>query len=217
MLIRRQRKSIGIRITEARVELVAHPAISQEQLREVLFKRQDWISRHVLKQRESLPSEGIPEQVSILGRPLPLRWREGAKPSAKLEDDSLVLSGLDSHDGPAGKALIGRVLVKEARLYLRERLFELAGEAGLSPSACLLSSARTRWGSCTSKGVIRLNWRLIQAPAAIVDYVIAHELAHLTHMNHSAAFWSETARIYPAWRAARQWLKTHGSSLFTFG
>ena len=84
------------------------------------------------------------------------------------------------------------------------------------PSGLQLSSARTRWGSCTAAGVIRLNWRLLQAPPAVLDYVMAHELAHLEHMNHSPAFWAETARLYPDWQTARRWLKQHGAELFHF-
>lgn len=85
------------------------------------------------------------------------------------------------------------------------------------PASLSLSSARTRWGSCSASGAIRLNWRLVQAPPHILDYVLAHELAHLVHMNHSAAFWSETERLFPHWRTARQWLKQHGDTLFAFG
>ncbi|WP_280954948.1 M48 family metallopeptidase [Paludibacterium denitrificans] len=97
------------------------------------------------------------------------------------------------------------------------KLAELAQRCTRAPASLALSSARTRWGSCTSAGVIRLNWRLVQAPPDILDYVVAHELAHLVHMNHSAAFWSETARLFPDWQRARLWLKQHGSTLFRFG
>jgi len=80
-----------------------------------------------------------------------------------------------------------------------------------------ISSTSGGWGSCSSQGVVRLNWRLVQAPPAILDYVIAHELAHLLHMNHSKAFWAEVERLYPGWQGARQWLKQHGDSLFRHG
>lgn len=78
------------------------------------------------------------------------------------------------------------------------------------PSQLKLSNARTRWGSCTREGVIRLNWRLVQASAAEIDYVLAHELAHLRHMNHSASFWQELMRIYPDYRRPHNLLRTHG-------
>lgn len=78
------------------------------------------------------------------------------------------------------------------------------------PSNLLLSNARTRWGSCTRDGVVRLNWRLIQAPASQIDYVLAHELAHLVHLDHSPAFWREVARLYPDFARARASLREHG-------
>ena len=78
------------------------------------------------------------------------------------------------------------------------------------PTQLLLTNARTRWGSCTRQGVIRLNWRLLQADAQQIDYVLAHELAHLAHLNHSAAFWREVARLYPDFAAARQALHENG-------
>ncbi|MDR1462599.1 MAG: M48 family metallopeptidase, partial [Azoarcus sp.] len=70
-----------------------------------------------------------------------------------------------------------------------------------------LSSARTRWGSCSLKTGIRLNWRLIHFDSSIIDYVIVHELAHLTEMNHSARFWAIVARYFPDYRGARDTLK----------
>lgn len=73
-----------------------------------------------------------------------------------------------------------------------------------------LSRAKTRWGSCNSKGVIHLNWRLIQLPIELIDYVVAHELSHLIEMNHSPAFWAQVERIYPNFRAARTRLKEYG-------
>ena len=76
-----------------------------------------------------------------------------------------------------------------------------------------LSSARTRWGSCSQASGIRFNWRLIHLPTHLVDYVVAHELAHLVEMNHSPRFWAEVGRLYPDWRAARAELKLRGREI----
>jgi len=73
-----------------------------------------------------------------------------------------------------------------------------------------LSRAKTRWGSCNSQGVIHLNWRLIQIPLHLVDYVVAHELSHLLEMNHSPAFWQQVKNIYPGYLKARKELKQYG-------
>jgi len=73
--------------------------------------------------------------------------------------------------------------------------------------ALALSSARTRWGSCSAQGGIRLNWRLIHLPPAIVDYVVVHELAHLRHMNHGPRFWALVESVCPEYRALRAELR----------
>ena len=80
---------------------------------------------------------------------------------------------------------------------------ELAARAGLAAPRLFISSALARWGSCNSRRELRLAWRLVKAPVELIDYVICHELAHLRHMNHSAAFWSEVERQCPGHAALR--------------
>ncbi|TDY43422.1 hypothetical protein C7445_11170 [Alicyclobacillus sacchari] len=97
---------------------------------------------------------------------------------------------------------------------LPKRTWALATEHGLFPEIVRVREQRSRWGSCSTKRNIQLNWRLIQAPDRIVDYVIIHELAHLREMNHSQRFWSIVETIIPDWRQRRAWLKHHGNELF---
>ncbi|MEQ1668538.1 MAG: SprT family zinc-dependent metalloprotease [Sulfuriferula sp.] len=91
----------------------------------------------------------------------------------------------------------------------QQRLAVFAPRLDKQPVLCL-SNARTRWGSCTSTGVVRLHWRLVQASLAEIDYVLAHELAHLTHMNHSPQFWQRVADLYPGYQQPHQQLRQHG-------
>lgn len=77
----------------------------------------------------------------------------------------------------------------------------------------LVRNQRTRWGSCSRRGTISLNWRLVQAPTLVRDYLIAHELAHLREMNHSRRFWRVVHEMFPEWREAEAWLKQHGRDL----
>ena len=86
--------------------------------------------------------------------------------------------------------------------HFSERAAVFAQRLGRAPRSVSLTNARMRWGSCSSDGSVRFNWRLIKAAPGEVDYVIAHELAHLCHMDHSKAFWETVARIYPDYR---QW------------
>lgn len=80
-----------------------------------------------------------------------------------------------------------------------------------------IRDARTRWGSCSSDGVLNFTWRLIMAPAFVLDYVAAHECAHLLHMNHGPAFWREVTRLGVEARQAENWLSENGTKLFTYG
>ena len=84
---------------------------------------------------------------------------------------------------------------------------------GRTPGKLTLRDTRSRWGACTPSGDLMFSWRLIMAPARILDYVAAHEVAHLAQMNHSAAFWAEVTKLYPTHPEARRWLKAQGASL----
>ena len=105
---------------------------------------------------------------------------------------------------------IERRLRALATQELPARTLELAALHGFQVRSIQVRDQRSRWGSCSARKVISLNWRLVQFPPEIADYVILHELAHLRHLNHSAAFWAEVARLYPDHEAAEKWLKTHG-------
>jgi predicted metal-dependent hydrolase len=96
------------------------------------------------------------------------------------------------------------------------RLRELAAQHGFTVKAVTVRAQRTRWGSCSPTGRISLNWRLLQLPPSVSDYVLLHELAHLTHLNHSARFWREVERICPWHREARAWLRGN-ARLHAFG
>jgi predicted metal-dependent hydrolase len=80
-------------------------------------------------------------------------------------------------------------------------------------SRITLRDTRSRWGSCTADGALMYSWRLAMAPPAVLDYVAAHEVAHLAQMNHSPAFWAVVARLVPGHAAPRRWLKLHGQTL----
>lgn len=77
----------------------------------------------------------------------------------------------------------------------------------------MIRQQKRRWGSCNSRGELRLNWKLIMAPLPVLDYVVVHELCHLLHMDHSALFWADVGRVFPDYKTCRQWLKTYGHLL----
>ena len=106
-----------------------------------------------------------------------------------------------------------RALREQACRELPFRLRALAAQLGLVVSRVSIRNQRTRWGSCGRDGHICLNWRLVLMPDAVRDYVLIHELMHLRRMDHSPAYWRLVAEAFPAYAAAREWLRRHGPSL----
>ncbi len=109
-------------------------------------------------------------------------------------------------------------LKAEARRQIVERAQAKAAIAGRKIRRISLRDTRSRWGSCASGGNLNFSWRLVLAPDGVLDYVVAHEVAHLVHMNHSPAFWQTVATLTDAdVKAQRAWLRRHGNGLFAYG
>jgi predicted metal-dependent hydrolase len=102
---------------------------------------------------------------------------------------------------------------KLAKQTIPPRVEELALKYGFSYKSIKITSAMTRWGSCTSKKNLNFTYRLVLAPPEVLDYVIVHELCHLRHMNHSRNFWNEVALILPNYKNRSKWLKEHGKTI----
>jgi predicted metal-dependent hydrolase len=117
-------------------------------------------------------------------------------------------------DIAAAKQQLRQYLYAQAQAVLLPQLQQHAERLQYRPAAIALSKARTFWGVCRTHTGIRLNWRLIGAPAWVVDYVCIHELCHLSHANHSPAFWGLVNRHTPHTQAAKTWLHRHGQALF---
>lgn len=100
-----------------------------------------------------------------------------------------------------------------AREYIPKRVAYYQPITGGDYTRITIRSQKTRWGSCSAKGTLSFNWRLMLAPPAILDYVVVHELCHLTHMNHSPAFWQAVEKAFPNYKDARKWLRDHGNEL----
>jgi len=103
-----------------------------------------------------------------------------------------------------------------ARDKLDQAVQRYAAVLNVTPGTLRLRDTRSRWGSCSSRGDLMFSWRLIMAPSDVLEYVAAHEVAHLLEMNHSAAFWAHVNRAYPGWESRRDWLRQEGSSLHRF-
>lgn len=220
-LERRARRTIGMKITADGLVVHAPLRIRQSELEALLLSKARWISTKL----QARQSASIPEfqwhdgaTLQLLGQPLTLRIIQATRNSSpKLDGRELRLVTTDPHDHGLIAYKVVQWFKKEARLDFIRRLPILAARLGEPTPSLFLSNARTRWGSCNSRREVRLNWRLIQADPSLVNYVIAHELAHLREMNHSAKFWAVVASIYPEYRQAERNLKACSQQLYLIG
>ncbi len=120
---------------------------------------------------------------------------------------------LEQRAQPRAEAAFTAWYKAQARALIEERVRRLAAQHGFSYRQVRMTSARTRWGSCSAKGTLCFTWRLVMAPPECIDYVVVHELAHLRVANHSPAFWREVEAILPDYKARRKWLRANGRLL----
>ena len=113
----------------------------------------------------------------------------------------------------AQRTALTRRYIAAAKEYFPKRAAYFRQFTGGTYNRITIRDQKTRWGSCSARGTLSFNWRLMLAPPAILDYVVVHELCHLTHMDHSAAFWQAVESVCPDYRSARKWLKEHGQEL----
>jgi hypothetical protein len=184
---------------------------SEREARRFVEQQRAWLERARARQqaRPRSAAEWTPG-TSVLWRGQEEAIRpvgESGRPLVGLGADVFRVARSDGDLRPALEAQFAR----RARIEMPARAWELAAETGSEIKRVVIRNQRSRWGSCSARGTISLNWRLIQAPDFVRDYIIYHELAHLREMNHSARFWVRVETLCPAWRAAERWLKREGS------
>jgi predicted metal-dependent hydrolase len=226
------RRTLALRVQESGTIVVNAPLrLPQGHVEAFIRQHVDWLMQRLARRPEALvwrdglrlpflggalrlTHRGVagppPTQLSLLFEETAESVAEGDSPI--IEGDRLICSG--SRGGL--EALVIDWYQAQAEAYLGQRLAVLCREQGRGLPSWRLSDARGRWGSLSAKGVVGLNWRLIKAIPAAIDYVICHELAHFRHRDHSPAFWREVERLRPGFAAARAHLKEHGRRYFEF-
>ena len=204
------RRTMALQVSGSGLSVSAPWRLPVTEVERFIVHKRDWICSK-LEQLQCRSVETLDWRdgmaLAYLGRSLCLSVVPAATAPTLLSADRLQLAVRPS------MALHKAVLdwyQRTALAYFEARLNIFLPLLNRPPTQLLLTNARTRWGSCTRQGVIRLNWRLLQADAQQIDYVLAHELAHLAHLNHSAAFWREVTRLYPDFTVARQALRENG-------
>ena len=220
-LKRSARRSIGFAIDSTGLTITAPRWVTLADIETAITEKQRWIFTKLIEWQTRVEQRALPKvdwkdgaQVPYLGQPVHVRLGSPQGTLAFSAEDSALQVPLPLQADPQQiKDRVQGWLQGEAKRVFGERLAIYAEKLGVNYRAYALSSAATRWGSCSSDGKIRLNWRLIHFPLSIIDYVVAHELAHLREMNHSPRFWQTVDSIFPEFREARQTLKSHPPEL----
>lgn len=177
----------------------------------------DWVRRHLravpkpvaLAHGESIPFRGLPHRIVFTGErghDFLVRVEDGAGPPR------LVVAG--TREGAPRR--LANWLTQQATNELDKRVRLHAGRLGVRPKRIVLRDQSSRWGSCSTTRVLSFSWRLILAPPHVLDYVAAHEVAHLAQMNHGPKFWTLVARTMPQMEEARAWLRVYGMDLHRY-
>ncbi len=217
-LIRSKRRSIGFMIDSDGLRVTAPRWVSIAQIDAAIYEKQRWILNKLLEQQqrsERLSNEQIRWQdgalFPYLGTMLTLKIAIAAKVVVihNPNDCCLTLCVPENTAEAQVEYRVQQWLQRQARLLFAARLDHFTEMLGVRCTGLALSSATTRWGSCSADGKIRLNWRLVHFPTLLIDYVVAHEVAHLREMNHGPRFWATVESIYPNYPDARQMLDRH--------
>jgi len=204
---RARRLSLRVSGLDGRVTVSYPRHASERDAMAFALEKADWI-RGVIARQQAEVVVAAGAEVPVEGRAL--RVTEMRCRSARVEDGRLV--------APAGRA--GPAVAAFLKALARDRLAAAsdrhAAALGRTIARITLRDTRSRWGSCSSRGDLMYSWRLAMAPPEVLDYVAAHEVAHLLHMNHGPDFWSAVARLYGDHRSARSWLRREGAALHRY-
>lgn len=220
-LRRSSRRSIGFLIADEGLRITAPRWVTVADVEQAIREKQQWIFAKLREKQERVARRSQPAmrwedgaRLPYLGGHLTLRLTQGRRLvlSHDAEQASLMIAVPPDADEQQLKEKVRSWLQHEARRVFLARLPVFAEQLGVHYQSMHLSSANTRWGSCTSQGKIRLNWRLIHFSAEIIDYVVAHELSHLREMNHSPKFWATVESVLPDYERAKRQLRAHAAA-----
>jgi hypothetical protein len=213
-----RRKTADIRVEDGVVSVVVPTDLPIERIDSLLKEKRKWIKEKIVLHRQAQPISEKQfvsgEAFSYLGRNYRLKVERGAFQPVRLIAGRLVVTVPEGKDQPhmIRNALV-RWYKRQAEQKLVDKVERYAPVVGVEPTGVGIKSFKSRWGSCTAKGRLEFNWRVMMAPNSIVDYVVIHELCHLKKHDHSAEFWQIVERVMPSFLEKKAWLKQFEMSL----
>ncbi len=210
-ILRSKRRTIALAIKpDGQIIVRAPKFVSEKQIDSMVKDKQAWIFKHLAKLKQ-LPRASVinfsqDDKFLFLGQQYGLIISDSYFRRLNFDGEKFILS---SHFQGQAKQLFRKWYKAQAQKIIKQRVDYYAEKMGISYKSLSITSAKTRWGSCSSQQTLNFSFRLIMAPLEIIDYVAVHELAHILHHNHSKKFWYEVKKYYPNFKTAKQWLSHH--------
>lgn len=210
-----RRRSVALQIRDGQLTVLAPAGVAKQQIDGFILHKQQWVARHLqLQQQAAVPPDYLlAGLLPLLDEKLQLKVVSDSCSAVSRDGQTLWLQ-LSNRVSTARRRqkqleLLGAWYQQQAELWFAARVAYWQQQMQVQASAVHIKNWQSKWGSCTSKGLLSFNWRLMLAPCWVADYVVVHELAHLSHMDHSSAFWQRVAKFYPEFKQAKQWFKQH--------
>lgn len=207
---RARRFTLRLESTGARAVLTVPPSVPDSETRRFLTRHSEWL-RDALARQPDAVTVGPGAVLPVAGQSVRVETGPGPRRPPALQNGTLLLAGAGA-EGPR----VAAWLKLRARDALLPAAREYARRLGREIAAVSLRDTRSRWGSCSSAGRLSFSWRLAMAPPEVLDYVAAHEAAHLVEMNHSARYWGVLAELMPDYKTHRDWLRREGRKLHAY-
>jgi hypothetical protein len=212
--VRSQRRTIALIVErDGSLTVRAPKRAALKDIQSFLRQKADWI----IRTREKLKSIVEPakkqyaegEKFPFLGNEYELKLVRPQRPALKFDQGFYLEQTVQSR----ARDIFEKWYKKQASSFIPGRVRAFAELHGFTPKRVKITSAKTRWGSCSPDGTLNFSWRLVMAPPEVIDYVVVHELAHLRVKSHSRRFWKVVEGIFPGHKTQRKWLREHGERL----
>lgn len=215
-LIKKSKKTLSLKISENGLVVSAPLLMSEKKINQIVISKIKWIKKKLELIEPQKNKLFIKNRAffDLLGKEIKITLLDGNNKIEWVDENNLKIFFKDQDDQKKLKTFFIKWLKEIALDYFSQRAYEISKLNAIPSNSILLSNAKSRWGTCNSKTEVRINWRLIQADPYVVDYVICHEFAHLTHMNHSRNFWNLVEKLCPNYKLAENYLKNKGFNLY---
>ena len=213
-----RRKTATVKVEEGKVSVVVPDSLPDTRIEDLVSRKSRWVREKLKIHENSIvvrPKEYVSgESFTYLGRNYRLKVKTAPETSVRLLGGRLVVALPGGANRPERVRIALTGWFREhAEVKLRDKVQRYAKIVGVSPSSIATRSYKSRWGSCSTKGDIMLNWRIIIAPNRVANYVVAHELCHLKRHDHSPQFWKCVERVIPDYLECKEWLRVNGRAL----